>query len=215
MLLPPTRCNTLKTESLVRLLEHERERPAVCGLFSFIEEDSNLEGVTQSQRSCPARRRAPALAERGDGRTPLRLLNRQAAGLPTLLVEHELPLVERVPTARALRAAGEPVRSIASQLGVDLRIAYLAAGTCSGCRGPALSGLLCSDCHSRRGRPAMTHKEALEALRAWAAEHGEPPRAPDWTDGCAMWNGALRAAGPALHLEMRIVDVRIQAALQA
>src|SRR4051794_7498452 len=48
----------------------------------------------------------------------------RAAGLPTLYVEHELPLGERVATALALRAAGEPVRSIADQLGVDLRTAY-------------------------------------------------------------------------------------------
>jgi hypothetical protein len=64
----------------------------------------------------------------------------QAAGLPARALEHDLPRPERVASALALRAAGCSVRSIAEQLGVDLRTAYryLAAGTCADCGGPAL-----------------------------------------------------------------------------
>jgi hypothetical protein len=112
----------------------------------------------------------------------------RAAGLPVLVVEHELPLRERVATALALRAAGEPVRSIAEQIGVDLRTAYryLAATRCVGCGGPALYGPRCRDCH-RSARPAVTREEILAALQAWTAQHGAPPREPDWSNVSAPW----------------------------
>ena len=34
--------------------------------------------------------------------------------------------------------------------------------------------------HRRRGRHVHTEAELIAALRAWAVEHGEPPRAIDW-----------------------------------
>jgi IS30 family transposase len=111
-----------------------------------------------------------------------------AAGLATLVVEHELPRRERVATAVALRAAGESVRSIAEQLGVHLRTAhrYLAAGVCPGCGGPALCGEHAWTAHRATARPrrrrrssrrctrthryAWAREEALERLAAWALE---------------------------------------------
>jgi Homeodomain-like domain len=74
----------------------------------------------------------------------------QAARLPRLTVDHELPRRERVATAVPLRAAGESVRSIAEQLGVHLRTVhrYLAASTCPRCGGPSLYGEHCRQCAS-------------------------------------------------------------------
>jgi hypothetical protein len=114
-----------------------------------------------------------------------------AAGLPTLSVEHDLPRRERVAAAVALRAAGESVRSIAEQLGVHLCTAhrYLAAGTCRGCGGPALSGERCLDC-APGSRPSATREELVAALHAWNAEHGAPPREPDWTTASPSWRDA-------------------------
>jgi hypothetical protein len=115
----------------------------------------------------------------------------RAVGLAALSVEHELPRRERVATAVALRAAGESVRSIAEQLGVHLRTAhrYLAAGSCPGCGGPALCGEHCRDC-APRNRPAATGEQIVAALRAWKAEHGAPPREPDWTSASRVWRDA-------------------------
>jgi hypothetical protein len=112
----------------------------------------------------------------------------QAAGLPTRIVEHELPRRERVASALALRAAGESVRSIAEQLGVHVRTVQrnLAAGTCSGCGGPAVYGEYCREC-APRSAPAATREEIVAALRAWSAEYGAPPREPDWTNTSALW----------------------------
>jgi hypothetical protein len=63
---------------------------------------------------------------------------------------------------------------------VHLRTAhrYLAAGTCAGCGGPALSGERCREC-APGGRPAATREEIVAALRTWNAEHGAPSREPD------------------------------------
>jgi hypothetical protein len=115
----------------------------------------------------------------------------QAAGLPTLVVEHQLPRRERVASAVALRAAGESVRSIAEQLGVHVRTVqrYLAAGTCSGCGGPAVHGRYCREC-APRSAPAATREEIVAALRAWSAEYDGPPREPDWTNASARWRDA-------------------------
>lgn len=87
---------------------------------------------------------------------------------------------------------------------------------CPGCGGPMTAGegrasaMTCWDCaHAlRRGHARL---RVLEALRTWAAEHGQPPRAADWTsDGrvpgrwpapsavqrlFGSWNAALVAAG--------------------
>jgi hypothetical protein len=97
----------------------------------------------------------------------------RAAGLSTLVVEHELPRRERVASAVALRAAGESVRSIAEQLGVHVRTVqrYLAAGTCPTCGGPAVYGEHCREC-APRSAPAATREEIVAALRAWSAQYG-------------------------------------------
>jgi hypothetical protein len=115
----------------------------------------------------------------------------QAAGLPARALEHDLPRRERVASALALRAAGCSVRSIADQLGVDLRTAYryLASTTCRDCGGPALYGERCLECAPRNG-PAATGEEITVALRAWAREHGTPPRSQDWTAGSPKWRDA-------------------------
>lgn len=114
-----------------------------------------------------------------------------AAGLSGPALEHDLPRRERVASAVALRAAGMPVRAIAGELGVDLRTVYryLAATTCDGCGGPALSGERCLECAPRNG-PAATPEEICAALRAWATEHGAPPRSQDWTAASALWREA-------------------------
>ena len=115
----------------------------------------------------------------------------EAAGLPSLFVEHELPRRERVATAVALRAAGETVASIADQLGVHPRTVhrYLAAGACRACGGPALYGEHCRECFPRHG-PAATKPELVRALRAWTAEHGQPPREQDWRGSSPVWAAA-------------------------
>jgi hypothetical protein len=74
---------------------------------------------------------------------------------------------------------------------VHLRTAhrYLAATTCPGCGGPALSGERCRDC-APGSRPTATREEIIVALEAWNAEHGAPPREPDWTNASPSWRDA-------------------------
>ena len=129
----------------------------------------------------------------------------RAAGLPALIVEHELPRRERVATAVALRAAGESVRSIAEQLGVHLRTAhrYLAAGTCAGCGGPALYGERCRECAPRNG-PAATREEIVAALHAWSAEHGAPAREQDWSIASAVVARRVAALARRRHRAARV-----------
>lgn len=138
-----------------------------------------------------------------------------------------VPLPERVHAARRMHAAGQSAASIADYLGVcaDTVRAYLRAGACTACGGPVVrtgSTGLCVQCASARRRRRAPRDEIVAALRAWAAETGEPPRREEWvaTDdpgskwareyprwpramavrtAFGHWNAALEAAGYAPH----------------
>jgi transposase len=79
-----------------------------------------------------------------------------------------------------------------------------------GSNGPAQAAIRCQSCrwqyqHDER---RWTPEAIVEALQAWAAEHGHPPFARDWDlagddhpsettvhNECGCWNAALRLAG--------------------
>jgi hypothetical protein len=73
---------------------------------------------------------------------------------------------------------------IADALGISLDTArrYVRAHPCDECSGPVVAGgRLCQRCTLiDRAQPVFTHERALQAMRAWAAETGEPPRFAEW-----------------------------------
>lgn len=108
----------------------------------------------------------------------------EAAGLPTPTHEHELPFLERVERARAMAAAGVPVREIADELDINIHTAYsyLKAHPCTNCAGPIIGdGALCRSCTIHRSNPKRwSAQELLDALAAWEDLEGRPPTTVDW-----------------------------------
>lgn len=98
----------------------------------------------------------------------------------------ELDLAERVAIARRLDRAGIAAAEIAGLLDVKPQTVrkYLRAAACPDCGGPVVNSgsRRCQGCAAKHAhRPAWTAEEIVAALEEWAAEHGGPPTAPDWT----------------------------------
>ncbi len=154
-------------------------------------------------------------------------------------------MAERVLAARGLAARGYGADHIATRLEVSPATVrnYLRARDCPGCGEPmpTPSADRCRECtrHEPTVTRAWTRAEVAEAIRAWTAEHGAPPRYRDWTPGRGAawaaesprwpsaavvaslyrgradpWNAALRAAGAAPH-GRRWNDAAIRAVLAA
>jgi hypothetical protein len=105
------------------------------------------------------------------------------AGLPATVREFELPLTERIFTARRLAAGGLAITAIAAELGVSRRTAanYLRAGDCPACVSPLASPASDRPCAASLQRPSQWTAEAIvEAMRWWERETGLQPTVGMW-----------------------------------
>jgi Homeodomain-like domain len=111
----------------------------------------------------------------------------QAAGLSGRSLTFEDTVVDRVEAAWRLAASGHPIRAIAEQLGVSVSTVhnYLRARTCPDCGGPVPTPRAerCIACtaHEPTVQSPWTREAVRDAIRAWTAEHGRPPRYHEWT----------------------------------
>ena len=113
--------------------------------------------------------------------------------------------------AIGLRAAGESVPQIADTLGISLDTAYryFRATLCTACSGPVVAGGDPCQRSSLLGRVqrAFTREQALDALRAWARETGDPRRRAAWQTqrfgGAAKWT-AERPRFPSASMISRL-----------
>lgn len=111
----------------------------------------------------------------------------RATGLSASGANGEDTVAERIRTVWRLRAEGRPIRAIAEQIGVSVSTVhnYLRAGTCPQCGGPVASPRAerCLSCTANEPTipRVWTRETVVEAIRAWATEHGHPPSYHDWT----------------------------------
>ena len=131
----------------------------------------------------------------------------------------------RIEAAREMARTGLGTGAIAGVLGVSPRTVrdYLRAGSCADCGTPVVTAERCPRCAARESsRPRFTRQEVLDAIRAWAAATGEPPRLEEWAPSSdpesrwarefprwpsymtarthfGSWAAALEAAGYAPH----------------
>src|SRR3954451_3887300 len=127
----------------------------------------------------------------------------QAAGLPAPRRRSELPLAERIATAKRLAAAGRSTRQIAGAIGVSRRTArdYLSAGHCPRCGGPKVlpQSTTCGPCAAGHDRwPGWERARMLQGLRDWTEQTGRRPSThawqpielggdPKWEQGYPRW----------------------------
>jgi hypothetical protein len=118
----------------------------------------------------------------------------RAANLPPArVVAPGRGLAERVEAARRLSAAGHGAAEIAALLDISARTvrAYLTAGSCRDCGGPAVTTDRCPRCAARRSsQPHWTREQVIRAVRAWVREERRAPTTGDWTptgDATRKW----------------------------
>jgi len=131
-----------------------------------------------------------------------------AAGLPApepVASRRDLP--DRVRSAKRLQAAGLTVSQIAVEIEVTAATAsrYLRAHECPTCADGVIvgGGKRCASCAVRASNPRRwTAAELVAAVKAWDAEHGQPPRTRDWIpsgnpDNPSLWTRELPRWPPA------------------
>jgi hypothetical protein len=111
-------------------------------------------------------------------------------GLPTLSVEHDPPLPERVATARALPAADESVPSFAAQLGMHVHTVhrYLAASVCARAAARHFTAATVASAWHASGRLPRRRERGGAArvaprARRVARQHAHPLRTWEWSPG--------------------------------
>jgi Homing endonuclease associated repeat len=115
-----------------------------------------------------------------------------AAGLPGGRPPLELPLNERVESARRMHAAGIRARVIATELGVGVDTAskYLRASRCRCDRNWMVEGPRCSECAREETVslaasrwPRWDSERVVDALKRWTTLEGQPPSSEAWLAG--------------------------------
>lgn len=241
--LPPERTARAGTWNVERVLEALRDWQREFGQAPRVYEWSVAGARAAGREDGLVRRWAAEHPRWPSSHTVWRYFGSWTAALETagLIDERngpwELPLGERVESARRMAARGISRAQIAAELGVKpgTVMTYLKASPCPRCGAPVVnaSAAHCVACAAALSHlPSFTPEQVVEAVQAWARGQSGRPRATDWmatsderrrwareyprwpsvgqaADAFGSWNAALRAAG------LEVVDANNRPAMDA